>query len=141
MGVEPHPDAGRESREEPVEQPQQSLLHDQLPFATLAEIAEGHAAQGHGEGLGSGVARLAGQPGRKAARTTMRSSVSWKTPTTAAATKQVRRFSCSQGCRERRLRARGVESRSPSSTPDHLPAWALISMARASKRLLSAHLS
>ena len=64
----------------------------------------------------------------------MRSRVCENTATTAAAMKAVRRFTCSQGCLNFKLMNKGVLRRSSFSTPIMVPAWALISMARASKR-------
>ncbi len=70
--------------------------------------------------------------GRKSARITSRSSVSWNAPTTAAARNAVSRLSCSHGWRILRLRGNEVARRSSFSTPTMVPGCADRSIARAS---------
>ncbi len=61
MGVEPHAGAGDGADHDAVEETQQRLLRHRGHHAVGAQFAQGDAAQGHGQRLATGVARLAGQ--------------------------------------------------------------------------------
>lgn len=64
-GIKPHAEAGGDADEEAIKQAEEAFFHDEAAFFAIAEIAEGEAAKGDGEGLAAGVAGLTGEDGEE----------------------------------------------------------------------------